>query len=158
MKTLIASKQTEEQKRSNAFVRYQFIMAMMNMDENMIKPLLKNEVKFMGWMSSWQLLNWFKKQFEIVGSPMFHAKFTEGVSLDKYPGADSFEFSFAAVEENELNEGWNSSPIDENAIYLSKSSIKVKLVLLFENGKIADIRIPKRIVSFEQSLKFQKEN
>lgn len=158
MKTLIASKQTEEQKRSNAFVRYQFIMAMMNMDENMIKPLLKNEVKFMGWMSSWQLLNWFKKQFEIVGSPMFHAKFTEGVSLDKYPGADSFEFSFAAIEENELNEGWNSAPIDEDAIYSSKRSIKVKLVLLFENGKIADIRVPKKIACLELAKKFQIEN
>jgi hypothetical protein len=158
MKTLIASKQNEEQKRSNAFVRCQFIMAMMNMDENMIKPLLKNEVKFMSWMSSWQLLNWFNKQFAIVGSPMFHSKFTEGISLDKYPGADIFEFSFAAIEEGDLAEESNSVPFDENAIYSSKRSIKLKLVLIFENGKIADIRIPKKVVSLEQSQRLQKEN
>jgi hypothetical protein len=155
MKTLIASKQTEEQKRSNAFVRYQFVMAMMNMDENLIRPLLKEGVNFMGCMSSWQLLNWFNKQFAIVGSPMFHSKFTEGISLDKYPGADIFEFSFAAIEDNE---GWNSGPFDENAIYSSKRSIKVKLVLIFENGKIADMRIPRKVVSLEESFKLQKEN
>lgn len=61
MKTLLANKQTDEQKRSNEYARYQFIMAMMNMDERMIGVLLKKDCKFLGNMNSWGLSSPVKK-------------------------------------------------------------------------------------------------
>ena len=37
-------------------------------------------------------------------------------------------------------------------------TLKIKLVLLFENGKISDIRIPNRVASVEKITKFENEN
>ena|ERR1035437_25683 len=158
MKTLIASKQTEEQRRSNEYIRYQFIVAMMNMDEKMIQPLLKKEAKFFGHMNSWQLLHWFKKQFSTLGTPMVHSKFNEGISIDIYPGSDMFEFSFAPMDENTSVEDTFLGRLKEEAIFSSKNTLKLTLVLVFENGKIADMRIPKKTICFEKAKRFQEEN
>jgi hypothetical protein len=37
-------------------------------------------------------------------------------------------------------------------------AFQIKLVLLFENGKIADIRVPKRTACNEKTKIFQNEN
>ena len=60
----IANKQNSEQKKSNDFARYNFILAMMNMDEKMVGPLLRENSKFLGYMNNWQLLHWLKNQFD----------------------------------------------------------------------------------------------
>ncbi len=158
MKTLLANKQTDEQKRSNEYARYQFIMAMMNMDERMIGVLLKKDCKFLGNMNNWQLLHWLKSQFIKLNPHMFHSKFKEGVSLDYYPGSDIFEFSYAPMEDTSGNDLFFNEEQDEQAIFNSKMAFQIKLVLLFENGKIADIRVPKKVACLEKTKKFQNEN
>ena len=60
MEKIIFNKQTDKQKTSNDRARIQFIMAMMNFDLNMIIPLLNLDNKFLGYMNSWQLCNWFR--------------------------------------------------------------------------------------------------
>ena len=80
--------------------RIQFIMAMMNFDLNMIIPLLNLDNKFLGYMNSWQLCNWLKKQFANMDPLMFQSKFNEGISLDHYPGSDVIEFTYAPIDNN----------------------------------------------------------
>jgi hypothetical protein len=36
--------------------------------------------------------------------------------------------------------------------------MKIKTVILFENGKIADIRVSEKVVSLKITKKFQNEN
>ena len=158
MKELIANKQTDEQKRSNEYARYQFIMAMMNMDEKTLIPLLKKDGKFLGHLNTWQFLNWLRNQFNTLNPIMFHSKFKEGISLDYYPGSDMFEFSYAPMGENSDNDLFFNEEQDDQAIFNSKMAFKIKLVLLFENGKIADVRVPIRTACFEKTKKFQNEN
>jgi hypothetical protein len=155
MKELIANKQTDEQKRSNEYARYQFIMAMMNMDEKMLIPWLKKEGKFLGHLNTWQFLNWLRKQFTTLNPNMFHSKFKEGISLDYYPGSDMFEFSYAPMENNNF---FTYEEQDEEAIFNSKMAFSIKLVLLFENGKIADIRVPKKMICNAKTKRMQNEN
>jgi hypothetical protein len=156
MKTLLANKQTEEQKQTNSFVRYQFIMAMMNMDERMIEQLLKKDAIFLGKLNNWQLLYWLKKQFAKLKTQMFHSKIQEGISLDYYPGAEIFEFSYAPMDDN--NGEFFDEGLDEKDIFEGKTVLRLKLVLLFENGKISDIRIPKNTICSERIKKYQHEN
>jgi hypothetical protein len=158
MKTLIANKQTDEQKRANEFARYQFIMAMMNMDEKTLIPLLKKDGKFLGHLNTWQFLNWLRNQFNTLNPIMFHSKFKEGVSLDYYPGSDIFEFSYAPMGDNSDNDPFFNEEQDEESIFNSKMVFQIKLVLLFENGKIADIRVPKKVACLEKTKRFQLEN
>lgn len=159
MRTLLATKQNEEQKRSNDYARYQFIMAMMNIDDRMIGVLLKKNRRYLGNLNSWQVLHWFNNKFSKLDSNMFHSKYTEGISLDVYPGAEMFEFSFAPMESN-----YNYDPLlsnenhNENAIFSSKKAFHIKLVLLFEDGQIADIRIPKIFISKEKIKNLQCKN
>lgn len=158
MKTLLANKQTEEQKRSNEYARYQFILAMMNMDERMIGSLLKKGSKFLGNLNNWQLLHWLKSQFSVLNPDMFHSKFKEGISLDVYPGSDIFQFSFASMDDENSTDLFFTENQNEDAIFSGKGSFKIELVLLFENGMITDIRIPKKITCLDKSKKFQIEN
>ena len=158
MKTLLANKQTDEQKRSNEYARYQFILAMMNIDERLISVLLKKDGRFLCNKNKWQSLYWFKKQFSKLNPQMFHSNFKEGISLDCYPGSDILEFSYAPIEENSCDDPFLIEEQDEEAIFNSKTAFKIRLVLLFENGKIADIRVPNKMVNLEISKKLQKEN
>jgi hypothetical protein len=158
METLIFNKQTEEQILSNEMARYQFIMAMMNMDIKMIVPLLNLENKFLGYMNSWQLHKWFQNQFGIMNPLMFQSRFKEGISLDYYPGSDYFEFYYAPIDDNfEESLSLTEEQIDE-VVFNNKLAITIKLVLLFKNGKVADIRIPKNVAYIEEKKKFQLEN
>ncbi len=157
MKQLLAKKQNSEQKKSNDFARYNFILAMMNMDEKMLGPLLKKDSKFMGYMNNWQFLHWLRNHFEKLNTRMFHSKFSEGISLDYYPGSETFEFSYAPMSNNE-NESFETHEEYQNSIFKDDITIKIKLVLLFENGKIADIRIPRKHANMEGISKFQIEN
>ncbi len=158
MKTLLANKQTDDQKRSNEFARYQFIMAMMNMDEKILIPLLKKDGKFLGHLNNWQFLNWLRRHFKRINPHAFHSKFEEGISLDYYPGSEMFEFSFAPMEDNSDNRLFFNEDDAEEDVFKNKMAFQIKLVLLFENGKIADIRVPKKIASLEITKKYQQEN
>lgn len=87
---------------------------------------------------------------------MFHSKFKEGVSLDCYPGSDIFEFSYAPMEDTSGNDLFFNEEQDEQAILNQKMAFQIKLVLLFENGKIADIRVPKKSSLFGKNQEISK--
>ena len=158
MKTFLVKKQTVEEKRANEFARYQFIMAMMNLDERMIGLILKKDCRFLDNRNNWQLLHWLKGQFSKLNPHMFHSKFEESISLDYYPGSDIFEFYYAPIAD------YNNDGIDTNEdqgevdVFKSKMAFNIKLVLLFEEGKIADIKVPQKAVCLEKIRKFQNEN
>jgi hypothetical protein len=156
-KTLLAIRQSDEQKRSNEYARHQFIMAMMNLDEGTIANLLKEECKFLGNLNNWQFIFWLKKQFSVLDPSFFHSKHNEGISLDFYPGSYMYEFSYAPAVEGESNDPFSESYNDEN-IYKSKNAFIIKLTLLFENGKIVDVRIPRYGISIEKVKRCQAEN
>jgi hypothetical protein len=157
MKTLLAKKQTEDQKRSNQFVRFQFIMAMMSMDYMTIKSFLKEEAKFLGWMNVWQFTAWLKKQFDAIGTEGCHSRYKEQICLDVYPGTEMFVFEYAQLTEDEYNE-WESIETLNDKIYNRASCRKICLTLVFENGKISDVRVPKKGVDTGLLKKFQTEN
>jgi hypothetical protein len=157
MKELLAKKQSADQKKSNDFARYNFILAMMNMDEKMVGPLLKENSKFLGYMNNWQLLHWLKNQFDTLNTRMFHSKFEEGISLDYYPGSEMYEFSYAPMSNSE-NDIFQTYDEYQDSIFKNDITLKIKLVLLFENGKICDMRIPNRVASVEKITKFQNDN
>ena len=159
MNTFLAHKQNEEQKRSNDYARYQFIMAMMNIDERMIGGLLKKNGKYLGNLNNWQTLHWFKSKFSGLDPNMFHSKFNEGISVDVYPGSEIFEFSYVPMESEFNNDNFfNEENLNEDDIFLNKKAFHLKLVLLFENGKIIDIRIPKIVISKERINDLQCKN
>jgi hypothetical protein len=133
-------------------------MAMMNLDESMIGSLLKEDCKFLGYMNNWQLLHWFRCQFNKLNSKGFHSKITFGISLDNYPGSDMLEFSYAPISENCKSVlDYNRESNDEDT-FKSEKAFKIKLVLIYENGKIADIREAKKVASTENTKIFQNEN
>jgi hypothetical protein len=153
----IANKQNSEQKKSNDFARYNFILAMMNMDEKMVGPLLKENSNFLGYMNNWQLLHWLKNQFDKLNTRMFHSKFVEGISLDYYPGSEMYEFYYAPMSIGN-NDNFESYEEYQNSIFKDDKIIKIKLVLLFENGKITDMRVPNKIAYGDKIKKLQLEN
>jgi len=157
MKELLAKKQSLDQKKSNDFARYNFILAMMNMDEKMVGPLIKENSKFFGYMNNWQLLHWLKNQFDTLNTRMFHSKFEEGISMDYYPGSEMYEFSYAPMS-NGSNDNFQTYDEYQDSIFKNDITLKIKLVLLFENGKICDLRIPNRVASVEKITKLQNEN
>lgn len=154
MRKHLAIKQTDEQRRSNDYTRFQFVMAMMNADYITIKSLLKEDARFLGWMNDWQFCNWLKGQFKEIGSEAFHSRFREQICLDIYPGADMFYFEYAKHREIDSIFGIeeNSDPFNEN------NTVKITLVLVFEDGKISDVRMPKRGIDVTLIKKYQLEN
>lgn len=155
MKTLLANKQTEEQKKANDNVRYLFIMAMMNLDEKAIFSLLNKNSLFLGNKNNWQFTNWLSKQFDSFKSFGFHSRFSEGISLEQYPGSETLNFFFSPMEksENFFDEEYNPFADLNN-----EKIIKLSFVLNFDNGKIKDIRLVFRSVNNEQIKKYQLEN
>ena len=151
MKTLLARKQTDEQRTLNDLARYQFIMAMMNMDESMLIPYLNDSFCFLGYLNKWQLMNYLRKQFNRIQPCLFQSRLREGISLDIYAGSDAFEVSYAPVTNNDM------TSCDEEFFNNEKSFI-LTLVVIFEDGKIKDIRIPKKIALKKQTVRFQNEN
>ncbi len=158
MKPLLANKQTDEQKRSNDYARFQFIMAMMNLDFMMVRSLLKKDSRFLGWMNTWQFSGWLKKEFNKIGENGFHSRFKEQICLDVCPGAEMFMFEYVKMREDEFLEGVNPMSHSEDQIFNRSQSLKIKLVLIFEDGKISDIRIPKMGIDQCKLKKFQAEN
>ena len=156
MKTLLARKQTDEQRTLNDLARHQFIMAMMNMDESMLIPYLKDSGSFLGYLNKWQLMNYLRKQFNRIQPCLFQSRLREGISLDIYAGSDVFEVSYAPVTNNDM------TSYDENQDYEvffnNAKSFKLTLVVIFENGKITDIRIPKKVAFLKETKRFQQEN
>lgn len=156
MKALLANKQTDEQKRSNEYARFQFIMAMMNMDESMLIPFLKDSGSFLGHLNTWQLMNHLRKQFNRIHPSLFQSRLRECVSLDIYAGSDAFEFSYAPAPDNDMTV--YDEDQDYDAFFKNAKAFKIILVVIFENGKIVDIRIPKTIACLGKTKKFQNEN
>jgi len=158
MKVLLANKQTDEQLKTNEQVKFQFVMAMMSMDERMIGSLLKENGLFFGNKNNWQVLHWLKTKFKGLNISFFHSRFKESLSLDVYPGSSLFEFKFAPFDNGLLDE---EDPFDEgyhNKLFNSKNVITITLVVLFENGKIADIRNPGRLIELNNLKQLQAQN
>lgn len=158
MKPLLAHKQTEEQKRSNDYARFQFIMAMMNMDFMMVRSLLKEGSRFLGWMNTWQFTGWLNKEFNKIVENGFHSRFKEQICMDICPGAEMFVFEYAKFIEQDDLDPILFQEISEKDPYDSDKVLKIQLVLVFENGKIADIRIPRKGLDSLLVKKFQLEN
>lgn len=156
MKTLLARKQTDEQRTLNDLARYQFIMAMMNMDESMLIPYLKDNISFLGYLNKWQLMNYLRKQFNRIQPCLFQSRLREGISLDIYAGSDAFEVSYAPLTSNDMTSYDESQ--DFEVFFNNAKSFKITLVVIFENGKIADVRIPKKVAFLKETKRFQQEN
>lgn len=157
MKKLLAIKQTEGQKDSNQSTRFQFIMAMMSLDEKHIFQLLKPNSLFLGNKNNWQFTHWLQQQFLPLKCQGFHSKYTEGISLDYYPGSETIEFEFALMigddflSEDPFLEN-NQSDMSNNAY------TKLRFVLSFEDGKISDIRIPNVFFKNDRINRLKAEN
>ncbi len=158
MEILLAPKQTADQKKANEYVSYQFVMAMMSMDERMVLPLLKKDARFMGNMTNWQFVNWLAKQFAPLKSTYFGAQFKEGISLDTYPGCEMFEFAFSHYHSDAIDEDFFNGKDLESNKSIKSEKVVIMMVLLFENGQITDIRIPKKVICLEKINKYQIEN
>ena len=158
MEILLAPKQTADQKKANEYTSYQFVRAMMSMDERMVFPLLKKDARFMGNMTNWQFVNWLAKQFGPLKSTYFGAQFKEEISLDTYPGCEMFEFSFSRFHPDSSDEDFFSGNGINSNNTSNNEKVTIRLVLLFENGQITDIRIPKKGICLEKINKYQIEN
>lgn len=158
MQTLLAKKQTEEQKQLNETTRYQFLLAVLNMDEKMLRPLLKKDNIFFGHMNYWQVLHWFRKQFELLPKGGYYSQYKEYLSLDFYPGTINFEFSYGPMEALFTDPSNPLEVINLEQVFESKNVSKLKLSLQFENGLITDIRIPKIEAEMKLLPRFIREN
>ena len=158
MKILLASKQTDEQIKSNEQVKFQFVMAMMSMDERMIGSLLKENGLYLGNKNNWQVLHWLKTQFKGLPNTFFHSRFKEGLSLDIYPGSSLFEFKFAPFDNELMDEEEQFEEGHHDKLFNSNKAITITLVVLFENGKIADIRNPGRMIELNNLKQLQAQN
>jgi hypothetical protein len=155
---ILAVRQSDEQKRLNDLTKFQFIMAMMNIDYMAIKTLLNRESIFLGWMNAWQFSNWLKNKFKPIGDFPFHSSFNEKVCADICPGADMFEFEFSFVNgQQDLDSFLNTRFTDKEA-FKSCSIIKISLALIFEEGKIVNVRIPKKGIDMAKIKRLQLEN
>jgi hypothetical protein len=155
---ILAYKQNEEQKRSNDYAKFQFIMAMMNLDHMLVRSLLKKDSRFLGWMNVWQFTAWLRKEFKKINPNGFHSRVKEMICLDICPGAEMLTFEYAKMGIGDFIEGSQAMNFSEETIFNSKDTIKINLVLIFEGGKIADIRTPKAGLEFSQIKKYQLEN
>jgi hypothetical protein len=145
--TLIAHKQNKKEKKANDFTKYQFIIAVMNLDDLLLSNLLKKDSIFMGRYNYWQILHWFRNKFSKLNNDLFHSKFIENISVDIYPGSTAFEFCFAPYTIDDNTDPFGMEINDD--IFKNEKAITFTLVLLFDNGKITDIRIPRKTMSIE---------
>jgi hypothetical protein len=152
MKTLLANKQTEEQIKANENARYLFIMAMMNLDEKAIFCLLNKSSFFLGNKNNWQFIHWLKGQFKGLMDCGFHSKFSEGISLDYYPGSETLSFFYYPMQNNENFE------TDPFADFNDDQIRALRFVLSYNNGKIIDIKQSKRTIIHDLINKFKIEN
>ena len=152
MKTLLANKQNEEQKKANENARYLFIMAMMNLDEKVIFTLLNKNSKFLGNKNNWQFSNWLKNQFKGLIDFGFHSQFSEGISLDYYPGSETLSFYYSPMGSDE--------DIDNDTFdnFKDPKIKKLCFALNFNAGKIIDIRLSKKSIELSHLTKLKLEN
>jgi hypothetical protein len=143
MKMNLALKQTIDEMKANQAISELFIMAVMNMDEKMIKSLLMPNRRYLGKLNIWETAYWFKQKFALAQGENLRINFTKGISLDYYPGAEYYEFRFVFLDPfiDLEDPDYNFGEVDHS----SKCNFKIRLVLSFENGKIEDMRIPKAI-------------
>lgn len=152
MKTLLANKQTEEQIQANENARHIFILAMMNLDEKAIFSLLNKNSFFLRTKNNWQFIHFLKEQFKVLMENGFHSKFIEGISLDYYPGSETLSFYYYPMQNNE---DFDSDPF----INMNNDKIRIfNFVLSYNNGKIIDIKQPKRIILHSLIAKLKQEN
>lgn len=150
MKILLSSKQPADQLILNEYISNQFIMAVMNLDQSIIKSLLSPHRKFLGRLNSWETMYWFRKKFELTKGESFRISFRKGISLDYYPGSEYFEFRFVFLDE--FRDFENTFEEVEEATDREKFDFNIRVVPIFENGKIVDLRVPKRILEISQIL------
>ena len=158
MENLLAKKQTEEQIRSNDQARFQFVLSMMNMDVQTISPLLKKDGVFFGKLNRWQMLQWLNKQFKKLNADMFQAFHTEGISLGFFPGSVVFHFKYVPMDMINLGEFLSEMEGSMGMSSNENDAVILRLVVLFEDGKIADIRRAHLMVKQEELGKLQQQN
>jgi hypothetical protein len=151
MKLLLAEKQTPEQVKSNDAAANLFVMAIMNMDLQMLSSLLDPKRRYLGGRNHWQTSHFFKSLFDKAIGKNTNIGFHRGHSLDYYPGALYFEFRFSffdeAIDMDELN-------YDTSELKPEDCAFICRFVLAYKDGKIIDIREPKEVL---ENNKLQKE-
>lgn len=158
MKTLLAPQQTTEQVAKNDNARFQFLMGISNCDEKTIFSLLDEKSLFFGNLNRWQTARWFRAFFQKISFPTFIIESKHGVSLDFYPGAEAYEVIFSPLTLNDLGIEMAEFGLPALPEATEPTSISLKVVAVFEDGKITDIRKTDRIVPIESVKSLQASN
>lgn len=151
MKLLLAERQTPEQVKSNDTLANLFVMAIMNMDFQMLSSLLDQKRNYLGGRNYWETSHYFKSLFDKTMGENINIGLQRGISLDYYPGAEYFEFRFRFLDD--------FYDLDDPTYYSSElkpedCAFICRFVLAYKDGKIIDIREPKRVL---ENNKFKKE-
>ncbi len=155
MNTFLSIKQTEEDIRSNDNVRFNFILSVMNLDERSISHLLDNKYKYLDNLNKWQTVYWLKKQFSTIPKE-YTVDLVEGISIDIYPGAEVLEFNFKQDRDNSFD--YSLEDLVNDTAKKNIKSLKLRLVLCYNQGHIIDIKIPKRFIEKDKLEKIRNEN
>lgn len=135
MNLLLAQKQNNNEKRLNDTARCNFILAMISADDVMIGELLSENILYMSKYNKYRMQHWFKKQFAALEDKDWTCDCVSGISLDYYPGAEMHEFNYYLLDPFSDIFSPRST---ENLLFV------LRLTLLYDKGKIKDIRFTKK--------------
>lgn len=135
MNLLLAQKQNNNDKRMNDTARGHFILAMISADDIMLGELLQEHTLYMGKYNKYRIQHWFKKQFASLEDKDWTCDCDSGISLDYYPGAEMHEFKYYLLEP--YSDIFSPRSPDDVLFVL-------RLTLLYDQGKIKDIRFTKK--------------
>ena len=146
MKNLTVTKQNDLQKIENNRLLLAFINAMLGMDEQAILEMLKPENRYFKKWNAYQTICFFKQRFRKVGPGFIQCSFKQGIALNDYPGAPMIEFNWAAEPFN-FDELHDPNPLE------SSKAVKMVVLIVFDNGKIEDLRFGRIGVDMEMMQK-----
>ncbi len=133
-------------------------MAMMNMDDKMLLTLMSKRGRFFGNLNSWQAAHWLRDKFKNFDLFAYSSNFNFGISNELYPGSEVFEFTYADADFRAENENTLKDLFSEESKESKKREIKLRLVALFKESKIVDLRIVKNMLCYKTIQKLQKDN
>jgi hypothetical protein len=155
MNTFLTVKQTEEDIQSNNNVKFNFIYSVINLDEMSVANLLDNKSRYLDNLNKMQTVYWFKKQFSKIPKE-YSVDLVEGISIDIYPGAEVLEFNFEQDSDHSFD--YSLDDLENKPTNINSKSLKLILVLCYNQGYIIDIKIPKRFIEKDNLEKIRSEN
>ncbi len=151
MKNLTLSKQNDLQILENDRLLLAFINAMLGMDEQAILGMLKPNKRYFKKWNAYQTICFFKQRFKKVGPGFIQCSFKQGIALNDYPGAPMIEFNWAA-------EPFNFDELEDPNPLESSKAVKLVVLIVFDNGKIDDLRFGRIGVEMELKNKMIENN